>query len=109
MTRSVSASPDPLCVAVAAGLAVLQAARLVLVHVLVLVLVLAGYRPAMAAPVAPAALSPAAMAAPVARDWARRPLDCLTVRELRLQARAAGHRGLARNGRRSDLLAALAA
>lgn len=124
MAQSASASPDPLLVACAAGLTVLRAARLVLVHVLALVLILAGYRPA---PAAPTALPPAgdgsaaALAhenaerlpllgpARVARDWAGRPLDCLTVAELRLQARAAGHLALARNGRRADLLAALAA
>lgn len=102
-------------------------ARAVLVPCVALVLVVAGWQPsgpAAAAPVAvaaepaplaallpdPAGVLPAGFeaVAPVARDWAGRPLDCLTVRELRLQARAAGHRALARNGRRADLLAALA-
>jgi hypothetical protein len=36
-------------------------------------------------------------------------LDVMPVRQLRQLARAAGHRGLARNGRRADLLAVLAA
>lgn len=78
-----------------------------------------GHRPtAPAAPIAaaieaaPAAPITAAIetapAAPIARDWAGRPFGALTVRELRLQARAAGHRALARSGRRAELLAVLA-
>jgi non-ribosomal peptide synthetase component F len=46
-----------------------------------------------------AAITPAAIAAP--------PLASLTVVELRRLARAAGHRQLARSGRRADLLAVL--
>ena len=66
-----------------------------------------GHRPA--APAAPiAAATETAPAAPIARDWAGRPFEALTVRELRLQARAAGHRALARSGRRAELLAVLA-
>lgn len=63
-----------------------------------------GHRPA--APIAAAIET--APAAPIARDWAGRPFEALTVRELRLQARAAGHRALARSGRRAELLAVLA-
>lgn len=37
------------------------------------------------------------------------PLQALTVRELRQQARKAGHKALARSGRKADLLAVLAA
>jgi hypothetical protein len=36
------------------------------------------------------------------------PLDTLTVAQLRIMARAAGHKRLARSGRRADLLAVLA-
>lgn len=93
----------PIEIAAVGAIAAARLARAVLVPLVALVLVLAGYRPATAAPAAPAAV------APVARDWAGRPLDCLTVRELRIQARAAGFRALARSGRRADLLAALAA
>ena len=49
---------------------------------------------------AAAIASPAAIAAP--------PLASLTVAQLRKLARAAGHRQLARSGRRADLLAVLA-
>jgi hypothetical protein len=71
-----------------------------------LVLVLTGWRaPAAPAPAAPAPAAPAlatpALAAPVA-------LESLAVRELRQLARTAGHRALARSGRRADLLAVLA-
>jgi hypothetical protein len=77
--------------------------RLALVHGVALVLLLTGYRPAVSAP---ARLLPAA--ATVRCDWAGRPLTCLTVTELRLIARAEGHKALARSGRRADLLAVLA-
>ena len=67
---------------------------------------LATGRPVAVAPVmirqaqAAAIAQPAAIAAP--------PVASLTVAELRKLARAAGHRQLARNGRRADLLAVLA-
>ena len=57
--------------------------------------------PAFVMACAPVAAPPRAVAAP--------PLDSLTVRELRSLARARGLTGLARKGRRADLLAALAA
>jgi hypothetical protein len=47
--------------------------------------------------------------APLALPPASGPLDALPVRELRQLARAAGHRALARNGRKAELLAALEA
>jgi len=67
-------------------------------------LIRAGQAPApapapAAPPVQPLVAVPAA-AAPA--------LDSLPVRELRALARSAGHRALARSGRRSELLAALA-
>lgn len=104
-------SPGLPVLALAAGAVVLAAVRVLLVALVALVLVLAGWRPAGAgaSPAVPLALPPAASVAPVARDWAGRPLERLTVAELRLQARAAGHRALARSGRRADLLAALGA
>ena len=109
--------PHPIAAAAVGTVALVRLARAVVVPVVALVLTVAGYRPAPAAQAAPAPMAalaadpagilPAGFEA-VARDWAGRPLDCLTVAELRLQARAAGHRALARSGRRADLLAALA-
>ncbi|NDC35581.1 MAG: hypothetical protein EBZ51_09445 [Synechococcaceae bacterium WB9_2_112] len=81
-------------------------ARGLLAPLVALVLTLAGWRPAAApavaavAAVAPRLLPPADAALG---------LDAMPVRQLRQLARAAGHRGLARNGRRADLLAVLAA
>jgi hypothetical protein len=86
----------PIEAAAVGAVALGRLARTVLVPCVALVLVLAGWQP-----------SGTAAPAPLARDWCR-PLDSLTVRELRLQARAAGHRALARSGRRADLLAVLA-
>ena len=97
--------PHPIEAAAVGTVALVRLARAVVVPCVALVLTVAGWCTASTAAVAPAAV---AAPAPVARDWAGRPLDCLTVRELRLQARAAGHRALARSGRRADLLAALA-
>jgi hypothetical protein len=100
----------PIDAAAIGAVGLVRLARAVLVPCVALVLTVAGWQPSPAYPSALVAAAPAAQAAPapVARDWAGRPLDCLTVRELRLQARAAGHRALARSGRRADLLAALA-
>jgi hypothetical protein len=85
--------------------------RPVLAHTLALLLTLAGWRPATPSP-APRQQGPALPAAPAKpanATAAHRPqLEALPVRELRQLARAAGHRALARSGRRADLLAALA-
>jgi len=85
--------------------------RPVLAHTLALLLTLAGWRPATPSP-APRQQGPALPAAPekpANANAAHRPqLEALPVRELRQLARAAGHRALARSGRRADLLAALA-
>ena len=102
MTRT-----HPIEAAAVGSVALVRLARTVLVPCVALVLLLAGWQPAGSPAVAAVALA-APAPAPVARDWAGRPLDSLTVRELRLQARAAGFRALARSGRRADLLAALA-
>ncbi len=59
-------------------------------------LIRAGQAPAQAPP------------APPVQSLAAPSLDGLPVRELRALARSAGHRSLARSGRRSELLAALA-
>lgn len=101
--------------------------RALLVPAVALVLTVAGYRPAPAAAAPVAALPPASVAAaPVAAlppaallidaspltaaeiQGIARPLERLTVRELRQIARGQGHKALARSGRRADLLAVLA-
>lgn len=84
--------------AVALGSIALQGIiRGLIVPAVALLLMAAGYRPQAAARTAPApAPAPAAQGTP------------LRVRELRQMARAAGHRALARNGRRAELLAVLA-
>lgn len=112
--------PHPVELLVLAGLAVgwalLTLLRTVLVPAVALLLVLAGWRPAAAAPQAPrlegepAAVAPlvlACSAEPVA--IAAPPLAELRVIELRALARAAGLAQLGRRGRRADLLAALQA
>jgi hypothetical protein len=103
MTRT-----HPIDAAAIGTVALVRLARAVLVPLVALVLTVAGWQPSGPAAAAPVALAAQPAPAAVARDWAGRPLDCLTVRELRLQARAAGHKALARSGRRADLLAALA-
>ena len=72
-------------------------------------------RPVQAAPVtapaAPVAATTTAAAEQVQQAPAAAPapaLEALAVRELRQLARTAGHRALARSGRRADLLAVLA-
>jgi len=77
--------------------------RPVLAHTLALLLTIAGWEPAR--PVhTPRQRVPVNTA-----TGAHRPrLEALPVWELRQLARAAGHRALARSGRRADLLAALA-
>jgi len=104
-------------------------ARLLVVHGLALVLTVAGWKPARGRPtttrasLAPSPALPAvrghqepqeAQPAPLlpiapvdAPAPARGGLEALPVRELRRMARAAGHRALARSGRRADLLEAL--
>jgi len=90
--------------------------RPLVAHGLALLLTLAGWRPTpprpapvvlRLAPAPPAA--PSIPAAPVAAPAAPMPqLEGLTVAELRRVARAAGHRALARSGRRQQLLEVLA-
>jgi hypothetical protein len=86
----------PIEAAAIGAVALIRLARAVLVPVVALALTVAGYRPAPAAPATVAAVAPLVTGA------------SLPVRELRQLARAAGHRALARNGRKADLLAALA-
>lgn len=99
------------------GLAVALAVRELSVALIGLAGAAAGWRAPMAPATAPATApaeierAPMAPAAPMAHPIgdALAELGALTVRELRAMARDAGHRQLARNGRRADLLAALGA
>jgi hypothetical protein len=104
--RPAPADPDLLLLVAAA--AVLEALGLLLrpllAHAIALALAAAGWHPTQSA--APRA-KPQPAAHPVKR--AAPALAELPVRELRQLARQAGHRALARSGRRSDLLLALAA
>ena len=93
---------DLLLLALVAALLTLQALRPLLVALVALVLTLAGYRPGKAPVAAPAPIAPPEPCRP-----APGPLAALPVRELRQLARAAGHRALARSGRRAELLLAL--
>ena len=95
--------PDPTELAIVAALLTLQALRVPLVALVALALTLAGYRPSTAPAEAPAPIKPTVASQPTPE-----PLAALPVRELRLLARTAGHRQLARSGRKADLLAALA-
>jgi hypothetical protein len=95
--------PDLICLAIAGGWLALEAAAALLIALAALLLTLAGWRPAApAVRLAPAPLPVVLTPAPTA------PLERLTVRELRARARAAGLPQLARRGRRSELLEALA-
>ena len=86
------------------ALAALAALRVLAVALVALVLTVAGHRPSPAPVAAPAPATPAAADRP-----APAPLAALPVRELRLLARTAGHRQLARSGRKAELLQMLAA
>jgi hypothetical protein len=108
----------PLELALVAALATLQALRPLLVALVALVLTLAGYRPRQRPTAAPAARrthrpapmpASSAQPAPERHRGALASIDGLTVRQLRQLAREAGHRALARSGRRADLLEVLAA
>jgi hypothetical protein len=93
--------------------------RPLVAHSVALLLTLAGWRPTSSrssrpAP-APLQLAPAPPAAPSitpapapAPEAPTPQLEALPVRELRVLARAAGHRALARSGRRQQLLEVLA-
>jgi hypothetical protein len=99
----------PIEAAAIGAAALVHLVRVVAVPVVALALTVAGWRPAAPAAVAPdvAMVSDRILVAglPVAMET---PAAALTVVQLRQLARAAGHRALARSGRRADLLAALA-
>ena len=111
----------PVELALVAGLAVALAVRELLAAAVALAGAIAGWRapgpraraaamaptPAAATAPAPAAAMAPAAVHPIGERLAM--FGQLPVRELRAIARAAGHRGLARSGRRLELLAALGA
>jgi hypothetical protein len=89
----------PIALGAVATVAAVRLARSILVPAVALVLVLAGWQPSQTSQPQPASIPMAAQPAP----------DRRTVAELRKIARQAGHRALARSGRRAELLAVLAA
>jgi len=109
-----------LLLALVAAAATVEALALLLrplvAHSVALLLTLAGWSPSPSRPApAPLHLAPAPRTAPsisgvstAATEAPRPQLEALPVRELRRVARAAGHRALARSGRRQQLLEALA-
>lgn len=71
--------------------------RSAVVPMVALVLTVAGWQPGQTPQPQPASMPAASL-----------PVNSLTVAQLRVMARSAGHRALARSGRRADLLAVLA-
>ena len=118
--NNADATGEVLLLALVAAAAVVDALALLLrplvAHSLALLLTLAGWRPTPSRPApVPLQLAPAPPGAlllppaPAPAPEAPTPqLEALTVAQLRKLARAAGHRGLARSGRRQQLLEALA-
>jgi hypothetical protein len=88
----------PIIVAAVSAVAIGRILRSALVPMVAVVLVVAGWQPGSTSQ--PQPLSMPAASVPT--------LDGLTVAQLRVMARQAGFRTLARSGRRADLLAALA-
>ncbi len=112
-THTTHTEAHPIELALVAGLAVALAVRELVAAAVALAGAVAGWRApgarAQAAPAAPAAaVAPMAPAVhPIGERLAM--YGQLRVRELRAIARAAGHRELARSGRRLELLTALGA
>ena len=75
-----------------------RAVRVVLVPIVAVVLTVAGWQPGSTSQPQPLSMPAASLPA----------VNSLTVAQLRILARQAGHRSLARSGRRADLLAVLA-
>jgi len=88
----------PIDVAAVAAVAAVRLARSAVVPVAALILTVAGWQPGQTPQPQPASMPAASL-----------PVNGLTVAQLRIMARSAGYRALARSGRRADLLAALAA
>lgn len=103
--KSTTTTPDTidhlLAAAWAAGRLVI---RDLLIPLLALVITLATLHREPTLPVLPKPAAPLALPATTAQ-----PLEQLSVIQLRQMARAAGHRALARSGRKADLLAVLEA
>lgn len=96
--------PEPCELLLLAGWLAAEALLQLLAAAIALVLAAADWHPTPA-PVIPGVGDPA----PHAQGMSSAALKATTVAELRCLARAAGHRQLARSGRRADLLAVLAA
>ena len=75
-----------------------RAFRVVVVPIVAVVLTVAGWQPGSTSQPQPLSMPAASLPA----------VNSLTVAQLRVLARQAGYRSLARSGRRADLLAALA-
>ena len=111
MNTTTHTQAHPVELALVAGLAVALAIRELLAAAVALAGVVAGWqgpgpRARATAPAPAAAMAPAAVH-PIGERLAM--YGQLPVRELRAIARGAGHRGLARSGRRLELLSALGA
>ena len=107
-TLSLLCSPvkhHPIESAAVAAVAAVRLARAALVPIVALILTVAGWQPGQTAQPQPASMPAASV--PVYGGTVG--LHVLTVAQLRVMARQAGHRALARSGRRADLLAVLAA
>ena len=101
MTHPTPRAADPLAVLLLAAWLAAEALLPLVAAAVALLLAVAGWRPAAPRPTTPlVGVEPPEPAVPS--------LARLPVVELRRLARAAGHRQLARSGRRVDLLAALA-
>ena len=115
-TNNTYTTDRALLLALVAAAATVEALALLLRPLVALLLTLAGWRPTPSRP-APVPLQlasapPDAQSIPAvttaATEAPRAQLEALPVRELRVLARAAGHRALARSGRRQQLLEVLA-
>lgn len=102
-TPSTLPAAEPLELLALAVIATAEALAVLIAAAVALLLLLAGWRPTppLQRPASPDRLKPTTAAGDA--------LAGLRVVELRALARAAGHRQLARSGRRAQLLAALAA
>jgi hypothetical protein len=108
MTHPTARAADPLALLLLAAWLAAEAVLPLVAAAVALLLTVAGWRPA-AQPRIPRTGDPQPPAKGDLQIPAQgMPLADLRVLELRRLARAAGHRQLARSGRRADLLAALA-
>jgi hypothetical protein len=108
-TPSTPPAAEPLELLALALIATAEALAVLIAAAVALLLLLAGWRPAPASAPTPPLHRPASPNRVKPTTAAGDALAGLRVVELRALARAAGHRQLARSGRRAQLLAALAA